>query len=44
MKAENFLHRIDNNAWNPFGRENINNSSLDKKNGFDQMGLTVLCN
>ena len=41
MGAENFLHRIDNNAWNSFGRENINNSSLDKKDGFEQMGLTV---
>ena len=44
MRAENFLHRIDNNAWNPFGLENINNSSLDKKDGFNQVGLTVLCN
>ena len=44
MRAENFLHRVDNNAWNPFERENINNSPLDKKDGFDQMGLIVLCN
>ena len=38
MRAENFLHRIDNNAWNPFGRENINNSSLDKKKWFRPNG------
>ena len=31
MMADNFLHRIDNNDWNLFGLENINNSSLDEK-------------